>query len=409
MKHDDPLADGNETNVFSAQLNKGFRHLTFALPLETKYRRIMREEQRKPAILCTSVSLAIWIAFGISDVYRMGGWHQFMHGDSLTWVVLAARWTALIGLILSLLYLKRGGLHYDRLNLVVYMLIGIAVGITSNIIKANGSFAMGSSQILIVMAAFLPIGLTFWQALAAALLVTISGITTSILIPVSDTGSSTIEFMVMLPLATLVAALGGYAREYARREQFLLRGILRLQASTDALTALANRCTFVTHATLALKQSVREKQAVLLAIIDIDNFKRYNDHYGHSEGDITLQRVAATLQQAALRPMDMAARVGGEEFAIILCGISQQQATHILEQTRQAVQAMGIEHSATDEGIVTISVGVAIFDGHESLDDLYRRADTLLYQAKHGGRNRVCYDNSTIHAINNTYELATQS
>lgn len=381
--------DEHPGNVFAAQLAKGFNTLTFDEPLETRYKHVMRKEQRLPAILCTCLGLVIWVAFALSDIYRLGGWKQVSGFDDMTALVLGSRALGLIGLILSLLYLSRGGLHYDRLNLLVYIILGAAVSITSNIIEAKGSFSMESAQILIVMAAFLPIGLTFWQGLTAATLITLSAFLTTSLLPVSELHLKT-ELLVMMPLATIVAALGGYAREYGRREQFLLRGILRLQASTDALTGLSNRRAFIKHTSTALKQGARELKPVLLALIDIDHFKRYNDHYGHSDGDITLQRVASVLQQAALRPMDIAARVGGEEFAIFLYDVTPAQAMVLLDRTRAAVQSLSIEHLPTEEGIVTISIGVTQFAANESQDDLYRRADAMLYQAKQNGRNRVC-------------------
>lgn len=381
--------DEHPGNVFAAQLAKGFNTLRFDEPLDTRYKHVMRQEQRIPAMLCTCMGLVIWFAFAVSDIYRLGGWAQLSLRDEMTALVLDSRALGLVGLILSLLYLLRGGLHYDRLNLLVYIILGAAVSITANIIEVKGSFSMESAQILIVMAAFLPIGLTFWQALTAASLITLSAFLTTSLLPVSALAIKT-ELLVMMPLATIVAALGGYAREYVHREQFLLRGILRLQASTDALTGLSNRRAFIKHMSTALKQGTRDNKPVLLALVDIDHFKRYNDHYGHSDGDITLQRVASVLQQAALRPMDMAARVGGEEFAILLYDATPAQATAVLERTRAAVQSLAIEHLPTEEGIVTISIGVTEFAVNESQDDVYRRADAMLYQAKQNGRNRVC-------------------
>lgn len=389
MTNTPPFADAHYANKFSAQLTRGFRNLQFDPLLEAEYRRIMRKEQRIPALLCSVIGLIIWIAFGISDIYRLGGWSSFSTLDTASWLVLLSRWAALAGLVvlLTALYLKKP--RYDRISLVVCIIIGIATGVTANIVKAKGGFALDSAQILIIMAAFLPIGLTFWQALTVALIIAAAGFLTVLAMPAPYLYSS-LQFMIMMPLTTLVAAMGGYAREYGRREQFLLRGVLRQQASTDALTGLANRRMFVKHATNALKQGNRDSENVLLAIVDVDHFKLYNDHYGHSDGDATLQRVASTLKTSTLRPMDLTARVGGEEFGLLLYGSSLEQARTILDTMRERVRNLNIVHSHATCGVVTVSVGVAEFDGRENLDTLYRRADAMLYKAKESGRNRVC-------------------
>jgi diguanylate cyclase (GGDEF)-like protein len=389
-------------NVFSAQYKKGFRWLHFDAPLEATYRSVTLEEKRLPAIVCNYVGLLIWIAFAIFDIYRLGGLENLTHLDTLSSIVFGARWLALGCLTLSLINLKNGSKHYDRVNMVVFIIVGIAIGVTANIIQAKGSFAMGSAQILIVMAAFLPIGLSFWQSVIAVVIITITAIFTALYIPPQPILHN-LELIVMMPIAAMVGTMGGYAREYARREQFLLRGILRLQASTDALTGLANRRTFVNHAQTALKQSMRDACPVLLAIIDIDYFKRYNDHYGHSDGDLALKNVAAVIQQVALRPMDISARVGGEEFAVLLYDTTVSQGAELLESMRKQVVQLGILHAPSEVGVVKISIGLAEFNGQESLDTLYRRADDMLYQAKEHGRNRLWHPQSAL--LNITIEI----
>jgi diguanylate cyclase (GGDEF)-like protein len=394
MKNTTHLSQHYSSDRFSAQLASGFRHLLFTPSLEAEYRQAIHTEQRQPALFCSITGLIIWVSFGITDIYRMGSTWQFSDLDFPTWLVLISRWVGLAGLFLALNAIYRNHPRYGSINQCVYILLGVGICITSSIIKAKGSFAMESAQILIVMAAFLPIGLAFRQALAATMIVMGFALLLPRALPISHSDSN-IEFMVMMPLATLIAALGGYAREYAHREQFLLRGILRHQASTDALTGLANRREFTQHTERALKQSQRTYHTVLLALIDIDHFKRYNDHYGHRAGDDTLRQVAQTLQQGVSRPMDIAARVGGEEFALLFYDTPVSHGMQQLDTIRQAISALSIPHSQSEFHTVTISAGLAQFDGTESLDTLYQRADDMLYAAKHAGRNQAYYAANT--------------
>jgi diguanylate cyclase (GGDEF)-like protein len=405
MKNTTHPSEHYSSDRFSAQFANGFKQLLFTPSLETEYRQAIHTEQRQPALFCAITGLIIWVSFGVSDIYRMSNTWQLSGLDFPTWLVLIARWIGLAGLLLALHLIYRNNPRYGHINQCVYILLGIGIGITSGIIKAKGSFAMESAQILIVMAAFLPIGLTFRQALAATVIVMVCALILPTVLPIS-TPDSNIEFMVMMPLATLIAALGGYAREYAHREQFLLRGILRHQASTDALTGLANRREFAQHAERALKQGQRTHQTVLLALIDIDHFKRYNDHYGHRAGDDTLRCVAQALQQAISRPMDLAARVGGEEFALLFYDTPPSHGVQQLQTICQSISALAIPHSQSEYRVVTISAGLAQFDSTESLDMLYQRADEMLYAAKKAGRNQAYY---VEHALASISEQAVAS
>ncbi|MCU7966566.1 MAG: GGDEF domain-containing protein, partial [gamma proteobacterium symbiont of Bathyaustriella thionipta] len=123
-----------------------------------------------------------------------------------------------------------------------------------------------------------------------------------------------------------------------------------------------------------------------------DYFKPFNDTYGHQVGDDCLKQVAASLSNNAKRPSDMIARIGGEEFAVLLPDTSQEGAVKIAEQLRTDIQALDIPHSGSNYKAVTISLGVAITDNSDqthSSAKLYQMADEALYEAKNSGRN--CY------------------
>ena len=165
---------------------------------------------------------------------------------------------------------------------------------------------------------------------------------------------------------------------------------LELRSTTDYLTGLANRRHFDERLALALKHQRRAQGPTALLLLDIDHFKKYNDTYGHSAGDAILQAVAAALLGAVARTTDLVARVGGEEFAMLLDGTGLQGAQQIAEAARAGVQRCGLLHEQNSPQVVTVSIGIAMADPDEDPANLYRKADRALYAAKESGRNRVC-------------------
>lgn len=164
-------------------------------------------------------------------------------------------------------------------------------------------------------------------------------------------------------------------------------------ALLDPLTGLANRRGFDERMGRAWAEAVRDGRPLGLAMVDVDHFKGFNDHYGHQAGDDCLRKVAAAMSQALLRPGDMLARYGGEEFVAILVGTGEDGGAEVAERLRIAVERVGIPHAASTVGqIVTASVGVAVTDAGTDRDvaALLRAADEAMYEAKHAGRNRVC-------------------
>ncbi|MDP9267091.1 MAG: diguanylate cyclase [Acidobacteriota bacterium] len=163
---------------------------------------------------------------------------------------------------------------------------------------------------------------------------------------------------------------------------------------TDGLTGVANRRQFEDVYEREWRRATRVSGPIALLMIDIDEFKKYNDRYGHQGGDDCLKRVAETLKQTLGRASDVVARYGGEEFVVVLPGSDQQAAIATAERLRQQVEKLGLPHEAATSGnrVVTISVGVAFYQPTEKdrPETLLSAADQALYGAKHGGRNRTC-------------------
>lgn len=159
---------------------------------------------------------------------------------------------------------------------------------------------------------------------------------------------------------------------------------------TDCLTGIANRRFFDETYDQEFRRAQREDLPLALLIVDIDYFKEFNDNYGHQAGDRCLKLVANELERVLKRPADMIARIGGEEFGILLPNTTDGEV--VAKQCRAAVERLNIEHRGAGElAFVTISVGVASAESvrDQTKDTLFNMADTALYQAKKGGRNRV--------------------
>ena len=167
---------------------------------------------------------------------------------------------------------------------------------------------------------------------------------------------------------------------------------LEVLSSTDALTGLANRRRFAQAFENAWEEAARQGVSLGLLMVDVDNFKLFNDHYGHPEGDRCLRLIAATLGGHA-RGSDLLCRYGGEEFVVILPKVDELNAWRVGERFREAVASACHPHEASETGFVTVSVGVStvVPDATVKAEDLLARADAALYEAKQGGRNRVCF------------------
>ena len=164
----------------------------------------------------------------------------------------------------------------------------------------------------------------------------------------------------------------------------------QLQTSSliDPLTGLKNRRAYDAEAQAELERCGRTGTSFVMMVLDLDHFKSINDTYGHAAGDRILVSVAETLVDHARR-YDSVYRIGGEEFVIILADCDEQVAATVAERFRAAVESLVVE---VDGQVipVTVSIGVSFCDGSQSLENIFKHADKLLYQAKEQGRNRCC-------------------
>lgn len=171
--------------------------------------------------------------------------------------------------------------------------------------------------------------------------------------------------------------------------------ILSQQALNDALTSLPNRRAFDHGLSQEFDRAQRHKGNVCLLMCDIDFFKHYNDHFGHTKGDYCLQQVAEVLQQTFNRAGELSTRYGGEEFAVILPAISHQEATEQAQRLLNNLLAAEIPHApSSKQAYLTMSIGIARYSPSqpfESTKALINAADKALYFAKDNGRNQLAW------------------
>ena len=216
------------------------------------------------------------------------------------------------------------------------------------------------------------------------------------------------DYLVKLPdRIELIARIRYHTRAYVSQlqrdeayralresQRQLMEANLELQRlmNIDGLTELNNRRRFDEYAQSEWRRAVREGSPFSILILDVDDFKRYNDTQGHIAGDGVLKHVAAAIQSSCNRPADLPARFGGEEFALVLPGTAAAGARHVGNQILAAIEKLKIAHPASSTGAtLTLSVGgvATVPTSSSSLLEFIMRADKALYEAKCLGKNRV--------------------
>ncbi|GLK90563.1 GGDEF domain-containing protein [Pseudomonas turukhanskensis] len=376
--------DDVRPNPYADQLSSGFRLLRFVRPLEAEYRQYMSEDSFDLKRIALSVGMVLWLAFAMLDF-------SLIQGQQLWWMQ-GVRFSVLaLLLVCGFLMAQRKHVHLlVPLSLTCIGGLGLGAAAVVAIAHTVDTTYPYEGLLLVCMAGYFLVGLRLSEAIATSLLVLMAYVFLELLagLPIPRL----INNVLFLLFGNLMGALGCYLLEFKSREHFLVSRLMRVLADHDSLTGLHNRRSFNRQLERLWRQAQRESQSLALLLCDIDHFKAYNDCYGHQAGDNVLQRVGSVLADAARRPLDMSVRLGGEEFAVLLYDITDEQARERAEALRGALEKLGIRHERSDTAaMVTMSVGVACMLPAEegAMDQLYERADRALYEAKAFGRNQV--------------------
>lgn len=369
---------------YAAELNKGAGEMRFAPEMEREYLLFYLAERRSHvrffnAVMGTLVLLALLASLLLA--HQNAGLWQYSRLGGIAAAYFALAWVA-------------RSHHYERAYLksayFASLLIALLAGIEVASWIAAGVGELFALLTLHSLGLYFLAGILFRQALQANLVMVFALAATLLLL-----GVPAAKVAYLTGILAGAAAIGGLAFRHQGirfRRTFLEHGLVSEMAARDGLTGLKNRRAFDEHLIGTWKQALRDRRPLAVMLIDVDDFKPFNDRYGHQAGDDTLQQIAAMIDGFAKRPLDIAARYGGEEMAVILFDVTREHAEKIAEQLREAVQACGIEHpDSTGAGVVTVSIGVAIVQPQleRSPDGIVQLADEALYKAKKEGRNCV--------------------
>jgi diguanylate cyclase (GGDEF)-like protein len=205
-----------------------------------------------------------------------------------------------------------------------------------------------------------------------------------------------------IAFAMFMAGVVAIALERSVRALFLENQRVVEMAASDGLTGLKNRRAFDEQLRRVWQLAIRDKRALGVMLIDVDFFKAFNDSLGHQAGDAALQSIATVVAATTRRPLDMAARYGGEELAIILYDVTREYVAEAAERVQRKVEALGIRHPRSAvSAVVTVSTGVAFVrpNPERSPQGAIMLADRGLYAAKRAGRNRATMLDRDLEAI----------
>jgi len=201
-------------------------------------------------------------------------------------------------------------------------------------------------------------------------------------------------FVFVAVSAAIIQLMNQFQKNLRARNRDLaeLSKKLEILATTDALTGLMNRRTVMSHLIREINRSQRQKKMLAIIMADIDDFKKVNDTYGHAYGDQVLQETAAIFR-SHIRPYDLLARIGGEEFLFVIANGAKEDIFNLIERMRVALAQHIVQLPSNAQLNVTSSFGCTIFDPEDpkSMDDLLKTADDALYTSKRQGKNRLSF------------------
>jgi diguanylate cyclase (GGDEF)-like protein len=282
---------------------------------------------------------------------------------------------------------------YERAIQIAAPLFGMGTVLMACYAEPQHTALVGARLLLVAFFLYFMLGMRLVQALRSNLIVLAALVTGGLLGELEPQEAIYMSFAFCC--ANVIGGAGAYALEYANRTAFLERKLLREMAALDGLTRLLNRQTFEARVQSVWNEAAERALQVSVLMIDVDDFKRFNDHYGHQAGDDCLRQIASTVRAAlADSQSDLLARYGGEELIAVLVDRTGAEAEAIAQRLVADVAALAMPHAGSSFGS-TVSISVGAATGHPSVAASYnalaKLADNALYAAKRQGRNRsVC-------------------
>jgi diguanylate cyclase (GGDEF)-like protein len=383
---------------YALELQRSPLFLRFVPALEKEYSAAHLRRIRLRVRVWFAFVLVIRLVFALSQIRTTGALSE----ASLIQLLVLLPCSAF------LVYLTWGPL-YDRAYLKIsailmpafYSVIAFFVVCAT----AKGQFEQFAAFTVVLIAVHFFVGLKFREALMTTVCLLLAfGIAGYI---VGLAPLVLFKCLVVLCVTGTLVAIACRDIECSARREFLEQALMSQMLTRDSLSGLMNRRAFDEQLRRVWFYALRHRCPIAVCMIDVDQFKRYNDAFGHQAGDLALSRIGAVIQEFARRPQDIAARYGGEEFSLILCDVTPDNVVELTEQLRQAVHAARITESPAgqeQESGLTISIGAAIVTPTtgRTAQGAVQLADEGLYEAKRAGRNRVVVKGADEHRLLNT-------
>lgn len=388
-------------SVYTQILDGGFRRLRFPAEQEQAFREHNAEQRRRHLLVASVLGVIIYNLYTYAN--------QPMFSDIAHSVTLWQWGLAVAMLTLTVLnYLIRMPVMWRE---GIYSVGTSILGVSSAwfISQSELTTAISYSMCLVLIPMFSGVAARqpFWFTCVPAVVTCLAA---ALMPHPRDAQQALIleDSVTMIVTNTIFTLILAYSLERGNRKAWLLSRIKSLQAEAlsaaarklhelstrDPLTGIHNRRQFEDDMNRLWQESARSRRPLAMLIIDVDYFKRYNDAYGHPQGDQCLKQVAAAIEDTAKAARGLAARLGGEEFGVLLPGAHAQQAVQLGERICEAVRQLGLPHRGSlvaGRSMVTVSVGAcAVVASHrENVYSLFEFTDDALYCAKRDGRDRV--------------------
>ncbi|OGO17194.1 MAG: hypothetical protein A2Z02_02065 [Chloroflexi bacterium RBG_16_48_7] len=353
--------------------------------LEKEYRQSYLKRDVRQATISLAVILLPLIAFIGNDLifYGNSSYFYYLLGGRLAFILFTA------GLIVFIQRTNSSN-KYDW-YVFAWALIGIILMNVLNFTRPEYYIGYSIIDIVIILLIYfgIPNRIVFWMSIAA-----IHSLATVFLIFSTQAGTPLPTIYAIL-LSLILVNVGGFLitrrMSYYKRSQFLAYQELDELASKDSLTGIYNRRIFMELTEKELTRLKRYDKTFTLIVIDLDEFKRINDTYGHLEGDAVLKKFVEVVD-SQIRKSDLFGRVGGEEFCILLVETNLSQGMEIVGRIQQKCRDAEVPTRSGQTIKFSISTGLTEVQKTDiNLDQIIRRADSALYKAKEGGRDRAEY------------------
>lgn len=380
-------------------MEDGFPLLVFTRNLERHFLSYNLNARRKFFFFMTIIAIFMYNLFLFTD------WEMLPDIYRMAWKIRLGIVTPAMLIILVMIHYRVFMRSIDFLADFLIVLAASSIIMILQLSHHPNVVHYHTGVILIVMFGNIVVRLRFWHAFSVSWLIFLLYVLTISRIP-SMQPPVMINSSVVLFSAIIISLIANYQMESALRWNYLrnlLKEIetirlekakteLELISSLDVLTGLANRRNFDAFLDTEWRAGIQYRTPLSLLFLDVDDFKPYNDHYGHQAGDACLQKIAGVLKRLIHRSRDLCARYGGEEFVILLPNTDEKNALQIAEKVRKSIEQEKIPHEYSRVvPHVTISIGVASMIPQRGRlpQRLVELADKALYRAKGLGRNQV--------------------